>query len=281
MNRIFKFRFGSENDIEALTSDFIWFADIESLNDPYEGYARFNSEGVSDTLREQFLASVYSMEPDQSVAPHEEVAQKKVALGPKFAEHIDSKAIESAKNYYKNHRYDYKVLSVSLQKDSHDFPAPLNNMLMWSHYANGFKGFCIEFDVERLVSTIVDRNAVQIGTSKIKYATDGKLPTVNLKTFMEAQISGGLDSSFEILTSFTKKEQSWSYENELRLISEMRGKHYYGSECVKAVYIAEKMPLEKRQTLLSIIANKPNQIDVFEVRLHPEEYKFGFFRIDT
>lgn len=281
MNRIFKFRSGSENDIEALTSDFIWFADIESLNDPYEGYARFNSEDVSDTLREQFLASVYSMEPDRNVAPHEEVAQKKLALGPKFADFIDSKAIESAKIYYQDHRDDFKVLSVSLQKDSRDFPAPLNNMLMWSHYANGFKGFCIEFDAELLVSTVVDRNTAQIGTSKVEYATDGKLPAVNLKTFMEASISGGLASSSEILTSFTRKEQSWSYENELRFISEIRGKHDYGSECVKAVYIAEKMPLEERKTLLSIIANKPNQIDVFEVRLHPEEYKFGFFRIDT
>ncbi len=281
MNRIFKFRSGNENDIEALSSDFIWFADIESLNDPYEGYARFNSDDVSDSLREHFLENVYSLEPREDMAPHEEVAQKKVALGTDFADYIDSKAIESVRNYYKEHRDDYKVLSVSLQKDSHDFPAPLNNMLMWSHYANGFKGFCIEFDAELLVNTIVDRNSAQIGTSKIQYAIDGKLPTVNLKTFMEASISGDLNSSFEILTSFTKKEQSWSYENELRLISEIRGKHYYDSECVKAVYIAEKMPLEVRQTLLSIITNKPNQIDVFEVRLHPEEYKFGFFRIDT
>lgn len=152
---------------------------------------------------------------------------------------------------------------------------------MWSHYANGFKGFCVEYDFEKLKDSIESNNNIKLATSEVKYATNGKLPTVQMKTFMQSTIDDSRDFSLEILGAFTKKEQSWGYENEVRFISEKSGKLQYSPDCINAVYISEKTPNWLKSTLLSNMALKEEGIKIYLVGLHPSKYKFGFSRVDA
>lgn len=283
--KVFKFRSGNENDLDALFENFMWFSGLSDLNDPYEGYASFENAGIDDDFRERFLASVYAKQPKKEVSPEVEASvyrkDYEADTGTSFSDYVDAKAIEIIESFYDEHKNDFKILSLSLAKDSHEHPAPLNNMLMWSHYANGFKGFCVEYDYEKLKTSIETNANIELATSQVKYATDGKLPTAQMKTFMQSTIDDSRDFSLEILSAFTKKEQSWSYENEVRFMSEKGGKHYYSPDCINAVYISEKTPNWLKSSLLSNLSLKKADIKIYLVGLHPREYKFGFSRIDA
>ncbi|ALO33907.1 hypothetical protein CMT41_03570 [Colwellia sp. MT41] len=283
--RVFKFRYGNENDLDALFENYMWFSGLSDLNDPYEGYASFSKEGIDDDFREVFLAAVYAKEPTDGVSPSKEaqIYRKNYEkdTGRSFSDYVDFKAVKVIESFYAEHKSDFKILSLSLAKDDHEHPAPLNNMLMWSHYANGFKGFCVEYDFDKLRHSIETKNALQLATSQVKYATDGKLPVIKMKTFMQSTIDDSRDSSLEILDAFTRKEQSWVYENEVRFMSEQGGKLYYEPSCINAVYISEKTPSWLKNSLLSNLAIKNAGIKIFLVNLHSSEYKIGFSRINA
>lgn len=283
--RVFKFRAGNENDLDSLFENYMWFASLSDLNDPYEGYASFSNEHINDDFREKFLATVYTKQPKGNVSPEGEAKTYRnnyeKETGTSFSDFVDAKAIQIIDNYYAEHKNDFKILSLSLAKDKHEYPAPLNNMLMWSHYANGFKGFCVEYDYKKLKNSIESQNNIELATSPVKYANDRKLPVVKIKTFMQSTIDDTRDFSLEILKAFTKKEQSWWYENEVRFISEIGGKLFYEPECINSVYISEKTPNWLRQNLQSNTILKNAGVKFFLVSLHPSDYKFGFRKIDT
>lgn len=205
-HRVFKFRVGNANDLDALFESYVWFTGLSALNDPYEGFAAISNEGLDDDFRERYLAAVYSKKPKKKITPEDEASKvRKESKGDSFSKYVDSKTSQIIESYYEEHKNDFKILSLSLAKEKHNFPAPLNNMLMWSHYANGFKGFCIEFDFEKLKLSIESSIEYELGTSQVEYATDGKLPVVKMKTFMQSTIDDSRASSFEIIEAFTKK----------------------------------------------------------------------------
>ncbi len=264
--RVFKFRAGNENDLDSLFDNYMWFANLSDLNDPYEGYASFSKEGLDDDFRQEFLTAVYVKQPKDSVSPDVEAMTCRESYeketGTSFVDYVDSKAVEIINSFYSEHKNDCKILSLSLAKDEHEHPAPLNSMLMWSHYSNGFKGFCVDYDFEKLKNSIETKNSIELASSVVDYATDGKLPTVNLKTFMQSTIDDSRESSLEILKSFTRKEQSWRYENEVRFISYLGGKLFYDPSCINAVYISEKAPSWLKSYILSSVAQKKADIKI-------------------
>lgn len=280
-HRVFKFRAGNANDLDALFDSYVWFAGLSALNDPYEGFAALSNENIDDDFRERYLAAVFSKEPKNEITPEKEASRlRKECQSESFSEYMDTKTAQIINSYYEEHKNDYKIFSLSLAKDQHEFPAPLNNMLMWSHYTNGFKGFCIEFDFEKLKASIETNMECELGTSKVAYATDGKLPIVNMKTFMQSTIDDSENSSFEIINAFTKKEQSWVYENEVRFLSTSAGKHEYSQDAINAIYISENAPNWLRQSIMTFAYANSN-LKLFLVKLHRSEYKFGFERINT
>lgn len=280
-HRAFKFRAGNANDLDALFDSYVWFAGLSALNDPYEGFAALSNENIDDDFREKYLAAVYSKEPKKEISPEKEASKvRKECQGESFSEYVDTKTAQIINSYYEEHKNDFKIFSLSLAKDQHEFPAPLNNMLMWSHYANGFKGFCIEFDFEKLKESIETNMECELGTSQVAYATDGKLPIVNMKTFMQSTIDESEDSSFEIIDAFTKKEQSWGYENEVRFLSTSAGKHEYSPDAINAIYVSENAPNWLRQSIMTFALANSN-LKLYLVKLHRSEYKFCFERINA
>lgn len=283
--RIFKFRVGNANDLDALFDNYLWFASLSDLNDPYEGYAQFSNAGVNDEFRLKFLTAVYKWHPKRHISPEDEakeiMANHEKSTGVKFSDYVDEKAKEIIKGFYEEHKSECKILSFSLAKEGNEFPAPLNNMLMWGHYTNGFRGFCIEFDFHKLKQSLEDRNHVTLASSSVDYATDGELPVVKMKTFMQSTIDGSKDFSLEILKAFTKKEGSWHHENEVRLMSYLPGKLHYDPECINAIYISEMAPKWLMSSLISELALTRINTKAYVVKLHPQKYKFGFSRIDA
>jgi hypothetical protein len=253
---------------------------MNEQNDPYEGYASFSSKGISDELRVEYLSDIFSNDPKKEISPKEEAKvyyrDYERDTGIPFSEYVDSRVLNFFRERYKQARDEVFIYSFSMAAEQRDFPYPLTNLLMWAHYAGGFRGYCIEFDFEELVPSIERLNNIEIGRAPIKYATDGKLPVIQLKSYMDDTLSGNDVSAIDTVKTFFIKEQSWKYENEYRFITKKGNKIAISQESIKSIYLSENIDEPKKSKIISIVKDKESPIQIFQVKLHHKNYEFGF-----
>ena len=87
----------------------------------------------------------------------------------------------------------FRIRSFSIHENGKH---PLNNLLMWAHYANGHKGFCIEYS----------------------FSSEFRKPLISFNHINYATVDVSKDN-LSITEAFTTKSKDWQYENEVRLIS--------------------------------------------------------------
>ena len=124
----------------------------------------------------------------------------------------------------------------------------LNDVRLWSHYADSHRGIAIELDFTNHVDDV----------SEVKYKKE--LPTM----------LGGL---FELGTSpkdiLTIKTDHWEHESEYRIIHNTQS--YYAIDMVKAIYCGIDISDMHKNTLLNIAL--AFHIDMYETTIDTEELK--------
>lgn len=111
--------------------------------------------------------------------------------------------------------------------------------LMWAHYANSHKGFCIEYDVDVLKDSI-----------KLDISDNVDLYTVTYDDvdMSEFALKRAKKEPKETLLSF--KSPKWSYENEIRLIFDKSGIKQYNPKALKAIYFGLNMSSKERELII-------------------------------
>jgi hypothetical protein len=116
------------------------------------------------------------------------------------------------------------------------FSARNDDVLMWSHYADRHKGFCLGFrsDAEPFVQA-----------RQVDY--QAQVPAVNPTSLI-------LDDVHEAFRAMIEtKSQHWSYEQEWRLFHMDADKAYgYGAGALESVYLGVSMP-ERQQLVIGKI----------------------------
>ncbi|UTZ35036.1 DUF2971 domain-containing protein (plasmid) [Vibrio campbellii] len=279
--KLFKFRAANERDISALVNNQLYFSSYEQLNDPYEGWATYDSSKVNDKLRIKLLKSVfqengYSNVDAERKAKEEYLRCLEQQSNISFSDHVDSQYEEKLVEYFNEHKDRNAVCSMSKGADV-DFPEVLASMMMWSHYGNGFKGICLEFDAERLIESL-RYNGSMIGTVHVEYPKDGNLPVINLHDYYCDIIDNTSHSSKSILQALSTKANCWAYEREFRLIAD-HGLHTYDISALNSIYIPMKTPRTIVEKILSYVSEQKVSINIYVVTLHKSSYKFGFKKI--
>lgn len=146
------------------------------------------------------------------------------------------------------------------------------NRLMWSHYADGHKGFCIEYDFEKdteiyesalLLPVVYSRERVKFPWSVV-YAEDKDAPAIRQ------------EAAYAKLHTLLIKDDIWEYEHEWRLIVMRKS----GIENVKmppvsCIYVGA-MCSDENKEMLKCIAKELNVpikqmvVDRGEYLLHAE-----------
>ncbi len=94
------------------------------------------------------------------------------------------------------------IYSLSKPEEDETFPS---NELLWAHYANSHKGFCIEYDLDILTNNMSKQFDIR---NRINVVYKNERPEV-LET----------DTLFKVQCKvFGTKSLAWKYENELRLV---------------------------------------------------------------
>lgn len=119
------------------------------------------------------------------------------------------------------------------------FTETLTNNLMWSHYANIFKGIAIEYDFHKLVRSSSNDTII----SKVTYEDD-------VMKFSAFQSEIDVDSILSV------KNWRWSYEREWRIISVGQGQQIFNVNPVAAIYVGTQITEYARRSFNKIAREK-------------------------
>lgn len=220
---------GEHRDIKDLLEQRIYVPRINELNDPYE------KEYLDGTAMAVNWANAM-----------------KVAIG----EHAEWP------NWRDNHieligRY-CGIYSLSM---SNEDGVPTNELL-WAHYANSHKGFCIVYDWDEMC----------------KYYSQDKVVPIEIQYKEKPPILFANTDEERIKRAFGCKSLAWAYEQEFRLLftNEERifkiNTYNCPSKLVKAIYLGLRISNESRELLLEY--GRKNKVPIYQMKHPHDSYKF-------
>lgn len=111
--------------------------------------------------------------------------------------------------------------------------------LMWAHYANSHKGFCIEYDLDIL------RQSLKLGLLDNADLFEVTYDDLDIQSFALKRFQKDVK---ETLLSF--KSPSWRYENEVRLVFDSFGVKTYDPKALKGIYFGLNMGVREREIIM-------------------------------
>ncbi|HDY7526506.1 TPA: DUF2971 domain-containing protein [Vibrio vulnificus] len=252
--KLYKYRSTSKYSLEGLINNELFFATHEQFNDPFEfgnpaaDLVQYN-KNARVKLRELF---------DQNQLSRKDF----LYLNSLVAKPSEETLIEREKTLSRI-REDIKKIGVVCLSEVE------NNILMWSHYGEEHRGFCIEFyDLENHISSpcdVIDVNYIDqfedfndpellIDFYMIMFCDNKHLP----QREWEAKYKelGGQVSKYEesLLAKATigNKYTDWAYEKEVRLVSKINGPIKYDPRAIKSITFGLRMSESDKRTIMNI-----------------------------
>lgn len=242
-----------------LANNELHFAASNTFNDPFDCSARkeFEFKDENDLI--------------SKMAPLE-VSHKKISIkdAVSYLEGITSSP-EATDDYIKKKSTLFqKVVLQSFGICS--FSEIPDDILLWSHYANGHKGFCIEY-------SRTDENILK-GARPVTYPEDDEFPYVDYwKTEPEEQIE-------EFAKVVLTKSRHWNYEKEWRILDRpdhidesYRGhRSTYPNSMLTGIIFGEQMPEKSRKTIRDILTGKP--VTFYEAKLIKNRFQISIVQCE-
>lgn len=226
---VFKYRGGDEQifkrDLIAIEKNYFWGSNFNQLNDPCETLI---SSDKFKSLTRSFVKLINR--------------NAELELG-KVHEALDNVILRG------------KEIGIYSLSESY------NDELLWAHYANSHKGFCIEYDLDLLLESYpTDR----VSSFPIKYS----------KNPPEVGVS---DMSDKEMISIVKKlaghkSERWKYEKEHRIITDKSGEHAYNFRAIKAIYFGLRMPEPWKEEMMNRL--KGRGIEYYQIFQVKDKYLF-------
>jgi hypothetical protein len=223
--KVYKYRSIEENvfkrDFETIKNNSFYSSNYSMLNDPFDIYFNEEISQVINLLKELF--------------PYKELNN----FENQFKEVLNFKE---------------KIGVYCLSKDF------LNEQL-WAYYAGSYSGYCIEYDLEKLIDK--DQNF----DFQYKFEIDYKdnIPTLDINDLKNLQ------EGF-IKKMFATKKSTWKHEEEIRLIFDKYGMKKFHPSAITGIYFGIKTPETIKQSFYELF--KDRDVKFYEV--FPSNFKLDF-----
>lgn len=266
----------SENSIRSLSDGYFWFSSYIDFNDPFECRFSFQENyEIEEEMLERLVGCILGdpmLSPENREQFESLCSQGKKTEIVKILFSIFKSSIE--KSIKRNSDTD-GICCFSRGSDIAGL-----NQLMWSHYANGLRGYCLVFDEDELNDSLIELNNLEdLYFLSVNY-TNG-FPIIDLSAYAlhyyeideKIEIEHG-DSLDDIFSNYAiSKSEEWSYESEWRFISLRKGVHRYKKDNLKKVLIGERMSETDRRLLGSILMVSYPNVNVIEVGMSDSGYE--------
>lgn len=227
-NLVYKYRSGDKEtfprDLRSIKENCFYAPSIEELNDP--------CETLVYTDKFNFQTGLVKL------------------LGNNSQEHLD--IVKDALQNLINRREKIGIYSLS---------KTYNDELLWAHYANSHKGFCIEYDLDILINTYKYDN---IYSFPVTYSN--KPPQIGISEVSKQ------DGSSIIKKIACIKSKRWKYEKEHRIIIDRFGEYAYKYNAVKAIYFGLRMNKKNKADIMNILQGRG--IAYYQMIQVSNSYKF-------
>lgn len=185
--------------------------------------------------------------------------------------------------------YDLAYLSCFTERN--------NNLLMWSHYANSHRGFCIEYELKQF---LIDNKDIRQHLFPVIYMK--KRPIYrDINSLIESHFDlrrayedghdyVGREPLDDILPLCMIKSMDWSYEEEWRFIYTKKQLYDNNCEfnpnislpCITNIYLGYRIEKSFEENIIEIVQRKNQngrKISVYKEKLDEEGYEVLFDKI--
>lgn len=158
-----------------------------------------------------------------------------------------------------------------------------SNLLMWSHYADSHRGFCIGLNLNNILDRVYPQirlnggNLDVIWCFKVQY--NESYPLLEYR-IVNPDIDKR-DAEAKVLEAFQpllNKSNEWSYENEWRLVSFDANNFSitFLPEDLTAVYLGCSILDDNRKRIERLVKQNYHSTKIYQTRMIPGTWKLGF-----
>ncbi|WP_429220340.1 DUF2971 domain-containing protein [Aeromonas veronii] len=143
------------------------------------------------------------------------------------------------------------------------FSEKVDSLLMWSHYSDHCKGFCLEFDTS---TALFDK------IKKVRY--EQAMPEIDIVPML-------CDKDFDhVLELYCTKAIDWAYEHEWRGIHNAAGTAFcYESTALTGVYFGPDMSFSAIEIIALILAGQNEHVQLWQGRRSKSCFSVDFQRV--
>lgn len=225
---VFKYRYNDERSLQNLENDYVWLCSPTSYNDPYDSSISIKREALTRAVLQDGVREFIEKEPRLNSridsrqiegilsAPNPGLALQEFIMieVDQIPQELQSTYRELLASQIKTWEQLFGRVLPGSHKDSLkvcSFSGTQYSIIMWSHYADQHRGFCIEYDTEslppenlflRLLYPVIYSDKLFDGTSYYLTAIQDRHK---------------FNPLFPSLAALHKSPE-WSYEKEWRLI---------------------------------------------------------------
>lgn len=230
---------------QLIEKQIAYFASPGSFNDPFDckipiRYDINSAEQLED-IYYQALKAQYKDANDKAIRDY---AKKSVREGPISPDSFK----KNGQEYFDDLNRRMGVFSVSQKKD---------DILMWGHYSNSHRGFCVGFDTAELLKT---EGVDYIG--KVEYYPEFPVIIPN----------GNIE--YQFVKQIFSKWDKWEYENEFRLTKNHidNRKIKIPKAAFREIILGFQMSQKERLKVIKLARKKFPDILIFEAMPHEEKF---------
>lgn len=264
--RLYKYQSYNVQTIDNLVNRILWFSKPIKFNDPYECYIPNYLPNLSKNEWEILylqVRNIWHERKNDKFFEEDYDNEYKQFMGQIFKDDKPEKIFKASYNLLKNPwinfgwkkliENEFGEIGISCFSEKKDDP------LMWSHYADGHRGFCLEFDAGLEPFS----KALKVSYSELLLSLKPENEAFNL---------------FKNLA--THKFKGWESEQEWRLFVRVGETEYgFNPNSLISIYFGSEMPLEHQIVLGSVASKLKTKLYImrkddkeYELQENPVEY---------
>jgi hypothetical protein len=218
---LYKYQRLTAHTLASLLNDTVWLSSPTSFNDPFDCAIPLSNKKIKESIEHALtnLAARTNI-PIEQIPNYDKVFSS------------DKDAYETLRNSLKETMKKIGVLCLSSVPDE---------ILMWSHYADHHRGFCVAYD-------FAENSYLRKIAHPVRYSET--LPVLSL-----TNLDKDAETNFIDTCVFTKAKK-WEYEQEWRVLMHEGGRCFQSPSTLTSIIFGARMSLEDKVMLYQALRKK-------------------------
>ncbi|MBO9740129.1 DUF2971 domain-containing protein [Xanthomonas axonopodis pv. begoniae] len=257
-NRLFKYRAFDSFALKLICDSEAWYSRTPAFNDPIEEL----TETINDVDRMTLEALHRRLFPEDSL---QRLQRNQWTYDGDYndVEASIEEYVDAAKR-----EIDDKVREILGSRGVLTLSARWDSPLMWSHYADSHRGFCIEYDA-------TNHRCQHIG--QVDYTSSRGIRLSDIAAWKLKGDENALRSVVE--SAYFRKSPDWAYESEWRDVSRGFGAGEAPFQ-LSGITFGMRCPRHVRTALMLVFSGYKVKPDFYEARFKPGSFEMSRSLVD-